>query len=175
VLLRELDELRERLRAAAPPDSRHRPPCTTLNTGRVEAGTADNVVPDRARVSLEWRPLPGEDAAALRAAVQAALERACAARPGVAGTLRWPDALPAFHQPPDHALVRFCEQASGQASGVVPFYTEAELYRGGLLLPTVVCGPGSIAQAHRVDESILFDELEAGADFYSAAIAHFCG
>ena len=74
-----------------------------------------------------------------------------------------------------HDVVRFCEQATGHPPGVVPFYTEAELYRAGLALPTVVCGPGSIAQAHRVDESILFDELEAGVDFYAAAIEHFCG
>jgi acetylornithine deacetylase len=42
-------------------------------------------------------------------------------------------------------------------------------------VPTVVCGPGSIAQAHRVDESIGFDELEAGVELYADAIAAFCG
>ena len=48
------------------------------------------------------------------------------------------------------------------APGTVAFYTEAELYRSGLGVPTVVCGPGSIDRAHRVDESIEFDSPSPG-------------
>jgi acetylornithine deacetylase len=151
------------------------PPCTTLNTGRISAGTADNVVPDRAELRLEWRPLPGFDGAELRARVESLLAAACAAAPGVRGEVTWPEPLPAFHQAAAHPFVKWVGERTGQPHGTVAFYTEAELYRAGLQVPTVVCGPGSIGRAHRVDESILFDELEAGLALYGDAIAEFCG
>ncbi len=174
VLLRELHTLRDRWLAVGAPGTRHQPPCTTINTGVVNAGSATNVVPDRAEVAVEWRPLPGADADGIRAAVQAALDAACAAAPGVTGTLDWPDPLPAFAQADGaHAVDWICAR-TGHAPGVVAFYTEGELYRRALDVPTIVCGPGSIANAHRVDESIRFDELEAGVALYADAIDAFC-
>ncbi|MBM3986250.1 MAG: M20 family metallopeptidase, partial [Planctomycetes bacterium] len=144
-------------------------------TGLLRAGLARNVVPDRAEVVLELRPVPGADPAALQAAVAACVERATAAVPGTRGTVEWVETMPAFGQDRGAELVRWLGEATGQAPGVVPFYTEAELYRAGLGLPTCVCGPGSIDQAHRVDESILFDELAAGEELYLRAIGAFCG
>jgi acetylornithine deacetylase len=175
VLLVRLHALREELRREGDPGCGLLPPCTTLNTGLVSAGTAENVVPDRASVELEWRPLPGTDGPALRARVQAALDAACAAAPGVRGELVWPEPLPPFSQPRGAPLVAWLASRTGQPPGSVAFYTEAELYRAGLSMPAVVCGPGSIEKAHRVDESILFDELEAGLALYADAIAEFCG
>ena len=58
--------------------------------------------------------------------------------------------------------------------GAVPFYTEAEIFRAGLSVPFVVCGPGSIRKAHRVDESVGFDQLSAGQALYEDAIDAFC-
>ncbi len=175
VLLPGLHALREELRREGDPRCGLTPPCTTLNTGMISAGTAANVVPDRAEVRLEWRPLPGFDGDALRARVAALLERACQAAPGVHGELHWPAPLPPFRQPREHPLVSWLAGRAGHAPGSVAFYTEAELYRAAFSLPTVVCGPGSIDQAHRVDESILFDELEAGLALYGDAVAEFCG
>lgn len=174
-LLVELHALREDLRRRADPRCEHRPPCTTLNTGLVSAGRARNVVPDEALVVLELRPLPGEDEERLHADVAACLERACAAAPGVTGSLRWQERRPPFAQDPRHALVAWLAGRTGQVPGQVAFYTEAELYRRGLGLPTVVCGPGSIEQAHREDESLAFDELLAGQQLYAEAIDAFCG
>jgi len=175
VLLPGLHALRDELRREGDPRCGLTPPCTTLNTGVISAGTAANVVPDRAELRLEWRPLPGFDGEALRVRVAALLARACEAAPGVRSELLWPAPLPPFRQPQEHPLVSWLAQRTGQAPGTVAFYTEAELYRAAFALPTVVCGPGSIAQAHRVDESILFDELEAGLALYGDAIAEFCG
>jgi acetylornithine deacetylase len=175
VLLVELHALREALRREGDPACGLTPPCTTLNTGVVSAGTAENVVPDRAAMLLEWRPVPGTDGEALRRRVQACIDRACAAAPGVRGALEWPDPLPPFRQEADSRLVSWLVERTGHQPGTVAFYTEAELYRAGLGVPTVVCGPGSITMAHRVDESIGFDELEAGAALYADAISAFCG
>jgi acetylornithine deacetylase len=174
LLLGELHALRQRLLQ----DSRaegFEPPQTTLNTGLVSAGLARNMVPDRAEVVVELRPVPGTDADALRRDVEACVERAAAAVPGVRGEVEWIETMPAFGQDRGAPLVGWLEERTGQAAGVIPFYTEAELYRAGFGVPTAVCGPGSIDMAHRVDESILFDELEAGRAFYADAIAAFCG
>ena len=140
VLLVELHALREALRREGDPACGLTPPCTTLNTGVISAGTAENVVPDRAEMLLEWPP-----------------------------------PLPPFRQDPGARLVTWLVDRTGNAPGTVAFYTEAELYRAGLGVPTVVCGPGTIEKAHRVDESIEFDELEAGATLYADAIGAFCG
>lgn len=174
LLLRELHELRDALREEGDPSLGLTPPCTTLNTGLVSAGTAANIIPDRAELRVEWRPLPGFDSKALGQRVQRIVDRACAAVPGVTGRLDWPEALPAFRQADDAPIVTFLASRTGHSPGTVPFYTEAELYRGGLGIPTVVCGPGAIANAHRVDESIEFDELEAGVELYADTIREFC-
>jgi acetylornithine deacetylase len=175
VLLVELHALREALRREGDPACGLTPPCTTLNTGVISAGTAENVVPDRAEMLLEWRPVPGTDGEALRRRVQACLDTACAAAPGVRGVLEWPAPLPPFRQDARARLVTWLVERTGNQPGTVAFYTEAELYRAGLGVPTVVCGPGTIENAHRVDESIGFDELEAGAVLYADAISAFCG
>lgn len=175
VLLVELHALREALRREGDPACGLTPPCTTLNTGVISAGTAENIVPDRAEMLLEWRPVPGTDGEALRRRVQACLDTACAAAPGVRGVLEWPAPLPPFRQDASARLVTWLVERTGNQPGTVAFYTEAELYRAGLGVPTVVCGPGTIENAHRVDESIEFDELEAGAVLYADAITAFCG
>jgi acetylornithine deacetylase len=174
LLLEELHRLRGQL-AAAPGAPGFQPPETTLNTGLVSAGLARNMVPDRAEVVVELRPVPGTDAAALQRAVAGCVERATAAVPGTRGEVEWVETMPAFGQDEGAPLVTWLRERTGQAPGVIPFYSEAELYRAGLGVPTVVCGPGSIDQAHRVDESVLFDELLAGEELYTEAIGAFCG
>jgi acetylornithine deacetylase len=173
LLLEELHALRDRLATTSRAPG-FEPPETTLNTGLVSAGLARNIIPDRAEVVIELRPVPGADGGALRREVAGCVERATAAVPGVSGTVEWIETMPAFGQDRAAPLIDWLVQRTGHAAGVIPFYTEAELYRAGLGVPTAVCGPGSIDMAHRVDESILFDELEAGQRFYAEAIAAFC-
>lgn len=169
-----LHGLREELQRDAPADSRHDPRGTVLNTGLVTSGTARNVVPDRAEVTLEFRPLPGT-LDEFRTRVQQRLDEALTAAPGTSAEIDWYEDRPAFAQGPDVPFVEWLVERTGLPPGVLPFYTEAEIFRGGLAIPTVVCGPGSIAQAHRVDESITFDDLEAGVAFYADAVREWCG
>lgn len=174
-LLRQLHDLREALRReGAAAGARFDPPCTTLNTGRVRAGSAVNVVPASASVELEYRPLPGEDLPALRQRLRSCVDMAAATVQGLRASVTWEGERPAFHQDEAAPLVRWLVERNAAPPGAVPFYTEAELYRAGLAVPTVVCGPGSIAEAHRVDESITFEQLGAGQSLYADAIEHFC-
>jgi len=173
-LLRNLHDLREALLAEGDPEGPHDPPCSTLNTGIVAAGSARNIVPATAQVTVEYRPLPGADLDELRGRMHACMQRACAAVPGVEGLAHWDELRTPFDQSHGDRLVSWLCEATGHGPDVVPFYTEAELYRGGLAVPTVVCGPGSIEQAHRVDESVAFEQLAAGQQLYEDAIAAFC-
>ncbi len=124
LLLGELHALREELvrssRAAG-----FDPPETTLNTGLVSAGLARNVIPDRAEVVLELRPVPGADGEALKRAVAGCVQRAVAQVPGTAGTVEWIETMPAFGQAADAPLIRWLAERTGVAPAVIPF-----LHRG---------------------------------------------
>lgn len=176
VLLRDLHALREALRAEgeARPGALHEPPGTTLNTGLVTAGSARNVVPDRATLNVELRPVAEQGVDELLRRVEACVNLACSAVPGLRAELRVVEDNPAYAQPHATRLVQWLSSRLDAEPTAVPFYTEAELYRAGLQLPVVVCGPGSIRQAHRVDESVAFDELEAGVELYADALDAFC-
>jgi acetylornithine deacetylase len=173
-LLRDLHELRETLRQNAPLSTVHEPPCTTINTGLIQAGAARNLVPPHASIEVEFRPVPGADIEDLRRRIQACVDLACASVPGVHCEVDWEECHPAFDQSPSAQVVEWLVERTGKAPAAVPFYTEAEFYRAGFGIPTVVCGPGSIQQAHRVDEWVSFDALGEGQDLYRQAIEQYC-
>ena len=152
------------------------PPWPSLNVGLLEAGTARNVVPDRASFTVEMRPMPGQEPADLFAAVEGAVAAAVASVPG-SQPLGWSLERVETNEPlgtaDDAALVAWLVENTGQQPGSVPFYTEAAiLARKGAT--SCVCGPGEIAQAHRVDEWVELDALEAAAQLYRRAIEQFC-
>ena len=146
------------------------PPWTTVHTGTFRAGTILNIVPDLAEFVFEIRSVPGDDAAAVLAELQAELERDVlpglrAAAPEAGFAVRPRCAAPPCDLPVDSALlslVRDCG-AVGPAARV-PYGTEAGFFqRAGIA--TLVCGPGDIAQAHKPEEWIAEAELAACGAF----------
>ena len=157
-------ELREELAARAPDDSVFTPPETTLNVGRVDGGTARNVVAGHCVIEWEFRPVQASDAAFVQAAV-AALEARLTAEmrriDGDAGiTTVTEGAVDGLADDPDSPALALCRRLLGDpATDVVSFSTEAGLFqRAGI--PAVVCGPGSIEVAHRPDEFIGLEQLD---------------
>jgi acetylornithine deacetylase len=159
------------LQTGAARDARYDPPYSTVQTGTIAGGVAVNVVPDRCEFEFEIRELPGEDGTrvveALRAyaadtllpemrqvAVDAAIElQPLAAYPGLND-----DAAAA-------QLRALCERLLGDPGGLtLSFGTEGGLFQE-IGIPTVVCGPGSIARAHKADEYVTVEELRACSDF----------
>ena len=69
--------------------------------------------------------------------------------------------------------MRWLVERTGNVPSTVPFYTEGAFFTE-MGMTTVVCGPGEIAQAHRVDEWVALDALEEATDLYVAAIEEFC-
>jgi acetylornithine deacetylase len=152
------------------------PPWPSLNVGILQAGTARNVVPDRASFTVEMRPMPGQRPEDLFDAVEVAVAAAVATVPGVQ-PLGWRLERVESNEPlgtaEDAPLVAWLTEQTGRSPGSVPFYTEAAiLARKGAT--SCVCGPGEIAQAHRVDEYVDLDALEEAAILYRGAIEQFC-
>jgi acetylornithine deacetylase len=150
-------------------------PYTTSSVGVIEGGVADNIVPEDCRFHYEFRNLPGTDALAMQAeltAYAASLEPAMRAVDDAAG-IRFETicAMPAFLARDDDPAVALARRlAESKVTTLVAFGTEAGLFqRAGV--PTVVCGPGHIAQAHQADEFVSLEQLAAAERFLQALAA----
>lgn len=148
------------LAAAGPFDPRFAPPHSTVQAGVIRGGAAVNIIPDRAVVEMEVRAIPGQPAEAV---IQGLLDRLAgiAAAAGVGTELRELSSYPALPPPEDPALGALLSALTGQAAvASVSYGTEAGLFHAAGI-PSIICGPGDIARAHRPDEFILMAELEA--------------
>ena len=131
----------------------------TINTGTISGGTQPNVVPDRCEISVDRRMIPGETEASVRAELKRLFsqhklkvelkEFKTAPAPSMATDPK----LPAVQQ-----LLQLARQK--EPLGADFFCDAAILAAGGI--PSVVFGPGDIAQAHTADEWISIKMLERG-------------
>ena len=140
------------------------PPYTTIHVGSLHGGNALNFVPDQAVLEFEVRTLPGTDASALHARIEAMIAAAQTAlqtqAPEADIVVETLSAYPGLDTPADSTAVRIVSALAGsnEMPVTLAFGTEAGLYaKAGI--PTVVCGPGDIARAHKADEWIGIDEL----------------
>jgi len=149
---------------------------TTLLSSVIHGGTALNIVPDRCAVDFEARGLGVNEAREVTDAIvawtQAELEPAMReAHPDCRIDFEQILEYPALAMPDDHSLVTFAKQIAGRNSHIkVSFGTEAGLFVAMAGIPSVVIGPGAIAQAHKPDEFVEVTELERCADFVTKLI-----
>ncbi len=160
----ELVRLRAELKTRAPADCPFDPPHTTINPGVLTGGHVHNIIPGMARIDWEMRPVQAADADF----VKDALARLIDGELLPAMRRIHPDAdirtetvaeVAGLEQRADNAardLVMALTGANG--AGLVPFGTEAGLFQS-IGIPSVICGPGDIAQAHRPDEFLSLDQL----------------
>ena len=149
-----------------PHDERFDPPCTTFNVAPVEGGTAVNILARHCAFDWEIRMLPGSDgeehyARVLRFAEQTVLPRLRRTAPEAAIATARMCAVPPLAPEDDGAAEALVRRLTGDnATGAAAFASEAGTFqRAGL--STVICGPGSIDQAHRPDEFIALEQVEA--------------
>ncbi|WP_062205456.1 acetylornithine deacetylase [Aureimonas sp. AU12] len=141
------------------------PPASTLQVGIVSGGTGVNIVPDLCRLEWEARAVPGLDPMVILRAVEAGIAALLRPYEAAGRSLRAAceitAAYPALDLPDEAPLRYLAEGLSGQpALGAVSYGTEAGLFQAAGI-PSIVCGPGSITQAHRPDESIGLGDLAA--------------
>ena len=162
----------DELRTRGPRQSGYDVPYSTSAVCRIEGGIADNVVPEECRVHYEFRDLPGSDAGVWQKRVldyAATLEPAMqAVAPSSGFSFESFASMPAFQARPDEAAVRLAQRLAGtRQTTLVAFGTEAGLFqRAGI--STVVCGPGSINQAHQADEHVSLEQLSRCEAFLQA-------
>lgn len=165
----KLLQIADRLKENAPRESQFNPPWTTINTGMFKGGIARNVIAESAIVDWEFRPITDEDFHSLKREIEAFAEE---------------ELLPAMRRVYPQASIR--TEIIGEVQGLTPatqneardimtaltgntvpelvsFGTEAGIF-SDLGMATVVCGPGSIAQAHKPDEYIEIAELQRCLD-----------
>ena len=147
-------------------------PYSTGSVGVIEGGIADNVVPADCRFHYEFRNLPGADVERMQGEVRAYAETLLPAMRAVSGEadIRFETIceMPAFlAQADDPAVLLARRLAAVDETTLVAFGTEAGLFqRAGV--PTVVCGPGHIAQAHQADEYVSLAQLASAERFLLA-------
>lgn len=159
-----LIQLKDQLRARAPASSRFDPPWTTINTGLLSGGVAHNVIPGKAQVQWEMRPVQATDADFVKRDLDAycfdeliPLMRAVYPDADiVTEVIAEVDGLEPMDQNAARDLV--AELTGNNGCDLVAFGTEAGLLQS-LGMDVVVCGPGSIEQAHKPDEYLAKDQL----------------
>jgi acetylornithine deacetylase len=162
-LMNQLVEESVALKAAAPADSPFDPPYGTLTIGQMGGGTAINILARHAWFEALMRPAPWDDGPGLgrrlmesAAALEAELrERAPEARVEVSILSNVPPLKPET----DGAAEQLARQLTGDNSPrVVAYGTEGGQFQEAGF-STIVCGPGSIDQAHQADEFVAIEQL----------------
>ena len=131
----------------------------TVNVGQISGGTQPNIVPAACTIAVDRRTVPGESDAGVCREIAARLR--AKKLPAIVSNTKLAPA-PALETNPELPLVRQFFRAAGQTRpvGVDYFCDAAVLAAGGI--PSVVFGPGDIAQAHTADEWISLEQLERG-------------
>ncbi|MFH1436653.1 MAG: M20 family metallopeptidase [Pseudomonadota bacterium] len=169
-LLRQVKNLQEELKAQTHPLLGH----TTVKPTVIEGGRKWNVIPDRCEVFINFRTIPGHGGdARLRAWLEGLMEQCRAADPAWRGEIIQAESQQPLDVPEDHELVRTLKSILGTEPSGVSYMSEAVDYTAGGI-PAVLCGPGSIEQAHAPDEFITLEQLEAGVSIFKKVISHFC-
>jgi acetylornithine deacetylase len=165
-IIAKINDVAQAFAQHGPYDAAFNPPFTTLQTSRITGGSATNIIPSDCSFDFEVRNLPKEAAEPILASIRDFAERDIVpnlhAR-GKQGRVEWQTTFsyPGLDIEPSAAAARLvCRITGREPAEKVSYGTEAGLFhKAGI--PTVICGPGSIEQAHRPDEYLAVDELLA--------------
>ena len=161
----KLMELRNELKKRKPKKTVFSPPYTTLQIGKINGGIGTNVIADKCTLDWEARPIAREDGEFINKNIDSYAEKT------LLPEMRriYPKAnikkitvgeVVGFDEKEGSEAVNLvCNLTGDNSKDVVSFGTEAGLFQE-FGISTVVCGPGSIEQAHTVDEFITFDQLK---------------
>jgi acetylornithine deacetylase len=176
-LITFLDDLARRRQAASSRDPGFEPGFTTLHVGAIKGGTAINIISRHCEFVWDIRNIPDDDPQAIleqfnafcRQEIEPAMQ--AVAPEASIQTVVFASA-PALQQQPDSPAVRLVKALTGTENTFkAPYATEAGQFQEAGL-PAVICGPGSIDQAHQPNEFITLQQLEAGTEFIRQLIAY---
>ena len=163
--INKLIDLREELKKRVPKNSVFTPPYSTLQIGRIKGGLARNVIADQCVVDWELRPVVPEDGKFVNESMETYVKDVllpemqkvypkAKIEKEIIGEI-----IGFAKEEKSDAVNLVCNLTRDNSKDVVSFGTEAGLFQE-LGISTVVCGPGSIEQAHTIDEHVSFDQLK---------------
>jgi acetylornithine deacetylase len=175
-LLSEIGRIAADMRERGDPSGRFNPPYTTVHVGLIEGGTAKNIIPRRCAFKWETRLLPGADPDEVPTRFNAFAQTLEPAMHEVSSdtgvrtdrTNVVPGLRPEPDSPAENLALHLAEANGTEA---VSYCTEAGLFQE-IGIPAIICGPGSIEQAHKPDEFIAISEMEKCETFMRKLIRH---
>jgi acetylornithine deacetylase len=148
-----------RLAANGPFNERFVPPYSSMQIGVIAGGAALNVIPEKCTIDVEARAVPGIDPALLMEPIRARIAELSADGSGLRFEMQTLSSYPALDLHETDALATLAAKISGHpCAGAVSYGTEAGLYQAAGI-PSIICGPGDIARAHRPNEYVMKSEL----------------
>ena len=178
-VIAHLRGMAKRIQKDGPFDPAYDVPHTTVHTGIVHGGTALNIVPKDCHFDFEFRHIAEDDPEALFGEVKRFAEekllpemQANHAESGFS----WQElsSIPGLATREDAEIVELAKALSGSnATGKVAFATEAGLFHE-IDIPTIICGPGSIDQAHKPDEFVSLDQIALCEAFMRRLMDRVC-
>ncbi|MEW8428543.1 MAG: acetylornithine deacetylase [gamma proteobacterium symbiont of Ctena orbiculata] len=145
----------------------------TLNLGHIHGGDNPNRICGQCELQFDLRPLPGMALEELRDELRQRLNAIL-----LDSELNWEltpvfDGIPAMETPREAAIVRAVERLTGTEAGAVAFGTEGP-YLNSMGMETVICGPGSIDQAHQPDEYLPLKHIQPAINLIQSLVRQFC-
>jgi len=178
-VVQRLTELEAELKGRRSLEADFELPYTTLNVGLLRAGTALNIIPNRAELVFEYRTMPGEEPDYVLRQVTGFVDEVLrpelkAADPRADVEVRTLTRRAPLLLPPGSPIEALALELTGAARATAaPYFTEGGIYTEGGI-PTVICGPGDIDQAHRPDEFITVEQMERGLPLLAGLIERVC-
>ncbi len=145
----------------------------TLNVGTIHGGININSVPDRAVIGIDIRTIPAQRHAQIRDQVASYLGPEVVLKTLLDAQSVWSDP----HDPWMREVVAVAREVEGVDDTVAaaPYFTDASVLTPALgNPPTVILGPGELAQAHQTDEYCLVSRIERATEIYARLIRGWC-
>jgi acetylornithine deacetylase len=176
-LISEITAIAGEMRERGDPTGRFDPPYSSVHIGTISGGTARNIVPRCCTFHWETRIIPGQDPdeipERLDRLAETLLPAMHAVSPTTGITTRRKNIVPPLMPVPGSPAEALALQLTGgNDTGAVSYGTEAGLFQVAGI-PAVICGPGSIEQAHKPDEFVAVSELERCEGFLRR-LAEYC-
>jgi len=172
VFMNYLEGLFNRIKCKENPD--FQPPYATFNIGKIQSGTAVNLVPDYCKLEMEFRPLPGQPQDLITEGILKILDTLKDFKTCRDYKFEITDSAQGFELEADDKVLQKAIDITGKDASTVSYCTEASCYTP-VGKKCIVLGPGSIEQAHKPDEYIEISQMQKGVEIYRRAIERLCG
>jgi acetylornithine deacetylase ArgE len=169
LFMKRLDALRKKLATTRDPDLGH----TIVTPTMISGGSKSNVIPGSCELTLDSRLIPAVGEKVVLDGLNSVIDELSGRDEKFRARLEVLYESSALSIPRDDPVVKLTESLTGSRAATAPFGTEAPIY-SKLGIPTVVLGPGSVKQAHIVDEYAPVEQIESAEAVYRQMIEKLC-